>query len=119
MCVDPRALDASLGPDDPETGGRVFGLVGGSFGDGAASVLTSGGVGVRVTRHLGLDFEVFHVTGLDLTDHGQPGLVFTDLFEIARDGGLTAFVSRVTADFPVGDRVIPYPLRRWRRRPVV
>ena len=92
----------------PATGGRVFGLVGGSFGDGAASVLTSGGVGVRVTRHLGLDFEVFHVTGLDLTDHDQPGLVLTDLFGIARDGGLTAFVSRVTADFPVGDRVIPY-----------
>ena len=92
----------------PETGGRVFGVVGGSFGDGASSVLTSGGAGVRVTRHLGVDFEIFHVTGLDLTDHDQPGLVLTDLFGISRDGGLTAFVSRFTADFPVGDRLIPY-----------
>ena len=40
----------------------------------------------------GLDFEVFHVTGLDLADHDQPGLVLTDLFGISRDGGLTAFV---------------------------
>ena len=92
----------------PETGGRVFGQVGGSFGDGASSVLTSGGAGVRLTRHLGLDFEIFHVTGLALMGDGQPGFVLTDLFGIARDGDLTAFVSRFTVDFPVDDRVIPY-----------
>ena len=33
----------------PETGGRVFGLVGGSFGDGSSAVQTSGGAGVRLT----------------------------------------------------------------------
>ena len=77
-CAWPLALSMPASAQTiPETGGRVFGVVGGSFGAGAASVLTSGGVGVRVTRHLGLDFEVFHVTGLDPTAHGQPDLVLT------------------------------------------
>ena len=52
----------------PEPGGKVFGLVGGSFGDGETAVLVSGGAGVRLTRHLGLDMEVLHVSGLDLSE---------------------------------------------------
>ena len=39
----------------PDIGGRVFGIVGGSFGDGGSTIMTSGGVGLRLTRHLGLD----------------------------------------------------------------
>ena len=45
-------LSAATNPahaqDIPETGGRVFGLVGGVFGDGDTTVLTSG-AGLRVT----------------------------------------------------------------------
>ena len=95
----------------PDTGGRVFGLVGGSFGDGGTAVLTSGGAGVRLTRNLGLDFEVFHVTGLDLSERDQffiQRLSIAPPFNIKRDGGVTAFTSKITADFPVGDRLIPY-----------
>ena len=50
----------------PETGGRVFGLVGGVFGDGDTTVLTSGGAGLRVTSRLGLDFEVLYAPDLGL-----------------------------------------------------
>ena len=94
----------------PETGGRVFGLVGGSFGDAGSAVQTSGGAGIRLTRNLGLDFEVLHVTGLDLTEDRFfiQELTFAPPFAVSRDGGLTAFVSRFTVDFPVGDRLIPY-----------
>ena len=44
----------------PGIGGRVFGTVGGSFGDGGPTVMTSGGVGLRLTRHLGLDLELLY-----------------------------------------------------------
>ena len=46
-----------------EHGGRVFGLVGGSFGDGSSAFMTSGGAGLRLTRHLGLDVELVHAQG--------------------------------------------------------
>ncbi len=94
----------------PETGGRVFGLVGGSFGDGGGAVLTSAGAGLRITRTLGLDLEVFHVSGLDLSDDDffiQP-LSFAPPFGFERDGGVTGFLAKIVADFPVGDRVIPF-----------
>ena len=92
----------------PDTGGRVFGLVGGSFGGGA--ILTSVGAGLRITRTLGLDLEVFHVSGLDLSDDDffiQP-LSFAPPFGFERDGGVTGFLAKIVADFPVGDRVIPF-----------
>ena len=51
----------------PGPGGKVFGLVGGSFGDGETAVSISGGAGVRLTSQLGLDLEVVHVSRLDLS----------------------------------------------------
>ena len=51
----------------PETGGRVFGVVGGSFGNGGTALMTAGGAGLRLTRALGIDFEVLHVRTLDLS----------------------------------------------------
>lgn len=100
----------AIAQEVPETGGRVFGLVGGSFGNGGSAVLTSGGAGVRVTRTLGLDFEVFHISGLDLSDDDffiQP-LSFAPRFGFERDGAVTGFLSKVVVDFPIGDRVIPF-----------
>ncbi len=94
----------------PDTGGRVFGLVGGSFGDGGGAALVSAGAGVRITRTLGLDLEVFHLSGLDLSDDDffiQP-LSFAPPFGFERDGGVTGFLAKIVADFPVGDRVIPF-----------
>lgn len=94
----------------PGPGGKVFGLVGGSFGDGETAAVTSGGVGVRLTRHLGLDIELFHVTGLDLSEDNFSilPLTFAPPFDIEREGGLTAFLTKFNADFPVGTRVIPF-----------
>lgn len=100
----------AIAQEVPETGGRVFGLVGGSFGNGGSAVLASGGAGVRITRTLGLDFEVFHVSGLDLSDDDffiQP-LSFAPRFGFERDGAVTGFLSKVVVDFPIGDRVIPF-----------
>ena len=97
----------------PEHGGRVFGLVGGSFGDGGTSLLTSGGAGLRLTRNLGIDFEVFHVNDLDLSDvdfgfaRTLPAIFPPP--EIRDEGNVTAFLTKMTADFPVaGDRLIPF-----------
>ena len=50
----------------PETGGRVFGLVGGVFGDGDTTILISGAAGIRITSRLGLDFEVLYTPDLGL-----------------------------------------------------
>ena len=96
--------------DRPGTGGKVFGLVGGSFGDGGTAVVTSGGAGVRLTRHLGLDLEVLHVSGLDLSedDFFILPLTFAPPIDIEREGGLTAFLTKLNVDFPVGDRLIPF-----------
>ena len=100
----------AIAQEIPETGGRVFGLVGGSFGSGGGAGLASGGAGVRITRTVGLDFEVFHVSGLDLSDDDffiQP-LSFAPRFGFDRDGAVTGFLSKVVVDFPIGDRVIPF-----------
>ena len=90
------------------TGGKVFGLVGGSFGDGGTAVVTSGGAGVRLTRHLGLDLEVLHVSGLYLSEDDFFILPLTFAPSIEREGGLTAFLTKLNVDFPVGDRLIPF-----------
>ena len=94
----------------PVPGGKVFGLVGGSFGDGETAVATSGGAGVRLTRHLGLDLEVLYVSGLDLSedDFFILPLTFAPPIDIEREGGLTAFLTKLNVDFPVGDRLIPF-----------
>ena len=94
----------------PEPGGKVFGLVGGSFGDGETAVATSGGAGIRLTRHLGLDVELFHVAGLDLSEDNffALPLTFAPPLDIEREGGLTAFLTKFNVDFPVGARLIPF-----------
>ena len=58
------AGSAAAQPAVPETGGRVYGLVGGGFGDGHA-VASGAGAGIRLTRHLGLDVELTHLTARD------------------------------------------------------
>ncbi len=101
----------------PDIGGRVFGIVGGSFGDGGSTVMTSGGVGLRLTRHLGLDLEVLYVPALDLADDDlffiQQGRAFASgfapPFEMDRDASLTAFLTKFTVEFPTaGGRLFPY-----------
>ena len=94
----------------PGPGGKVFGLVGGSFGDGGTGVATSGGAGVRLTPHLGLDVEVLHVSGLDLSEDDVfiLRLTFAPLIDIEREGGLTAFLTKLNVDFPVGDHLVPF-----------
>ena len=101
----------------PDIGGRVFGIVGGSFGDGGSTIMTSGGVGLRLTRHLGLDLEVLYVPALDLTDDGlffiqqgrQFALGFPPPFDMDRDASVTAFLTKFTVEFPIaGGRLFPY-----------
>ena len=53
----PSTAQPNSGP-----GGRVYGLVGGGFGDGTF-VATGAGAGLRLTRHLGLDLELLHLSG--------------------------------------------------------
>ena len=101
----------------PDIGGRVFGIVGGSFGDGGSTVMTSGGVGLRLTRHLGLDLEVLYVPALDLADDSlffiQQGRAFASgfapPFNMDRDASVTAFLTKFTVEFPTaGGRLFPY-----------
>ena len=51
----------------PDTGGRVYGLVGGGFGDGTF-VATGAGAGLRLTPHLGLDLELTRLSGSGRTE---------------------------------------------------
>jgi len=97
----------------PPTGGRVFGLVGGAFGDGETTVLTSAGAGIRVTPHLGLDLELLYADDLGL----PLGLDFviqtfgTEFAPVERveSSRLVSFLSRMTVEFPVaGGRVRPF-----------
>lgn len=46
----------------PNTGGRVFGV----GGDGGSALVGSVGAGIRVTKHLGINFEVLHAGDLGL-----------------------------------------------------
>ena len=101
----------------PDIGGRVFGTVGGSFGDGGSTVMTSGGVGLRLTRHLGLDLELLYVPGLEMSDDDRffiqevrPfGSLFAPTFVVDRDAAVTAFLTKFTVEFPVaGGRLFPY-----------
>ncbi len=101
----------------PDIGGRVFGTVGGSFGDGGSTVMTSGGVGLRLTRHLGLDLELLYVPDLDLGDDGGFPIPLERLFlagvvlpfDLERDASVTAFLTKFTVEFPIaGGRLFPY-----------
>ena len=101
----------------PGVGGRVFGTVGGSFGDGGTTVMASGGVGLRLTRHLGLDLELLYVPALKMSDddrffiqEGRPfGSLFAPTFVVDRDAAVTAFLTKFTVEFPTaGGRLFPY-----------
>ena len=81
--------------------------------------MTSGGVGLRLTRHLdlGLDLEVLYVPALDLADDGlfliQEGRAFASgfapPFDMDRDTSVTAFLTKFTVEFPTaGGRLFPY-----------
>ena len=118
----------------PETGGRVYGLVGGALGDGRF-VATGAGAGLRVTRHLGLDVELMHLSGRNGAGAGTPwsgGLsVFStsatagaadDYPPLGGGGGLfpsirfehherdvTTFLTKFTVEFPIADDLLfPY-----------
>ena len=94
----------------PNEGGRVFGLVGGSFGDGQSAFLTSGGAGLRLNRNLGLDVELLHVATLDLAPDDdfviQP--LPARFVDLRREASVTAFLTKIVVDFPVGDRLVPF-----------
>ena len=101
----------------PDIGGRVFGTVGGSFGDGGSTIMTSGGVGLRLTQHLGLDLELLYVPDLDLADDRGFSILrgrrfdsdFVPPFDMDRDASVTAFLTKFTVEFPIaGGRLFPY-----------
>ena len=96
----------------PETGGRVFGLVGGVFGDGDTTILTSGGAGIRITSRLGLDFEVLYVPDLGLPTDVVVIQTFGAAFApVEREdrSRLVAFLTKMTVEFPLANgRVWPY-----------
>jgi len=129
----PAAAQQSVGA----AGGRVYGLVGGGFGDGTF-VATGAGAGLRLTPHLGLDVELIHLSGADASGtpaHRSGGISvssraaatvgapiedfpalpvgFDPLFPIIhiedRQRDMTTFLTRFTVEFPVADgRLFPY-----------
>ncbi|MCY4075416.1 MAG: hypothetical protein OXH04_08320 [Acidobacteria bacterium] len=120
----------------PDRGGRVYGLVGGAFGDGTF-VATGAGAGLRLTRHVGLDLELTHLTsgagaggggpwfdgvsvfgsatslaGADPEDYPL-GVVGDDLYHSIsfEDQGrdVTTFLTKLTVEFPIADGLLfPY-----------
>ena len=97
----------------PETGGRFFGLVGGVVGDGDATALISGGAGLRLTRHLGLDLELLYAPDLALPTDVDViiqtlGAAFAPVERVDRSR-LISFLTKMTVEFPVANgRVWPY-----------
>ena len=119
----------------PDTGGRVYGLVGGGFGDGTF-VATGAGAGLRLTPHLGVDLELTHLSGSGRTeevaaadpfpgisvfsttnaafddysflDHGADDLFPSIRFEHhGRD--VTTLLTKLTVEFPVASGFLfPY-----------
>ena len=127
------AGSAAAQPAVPETGGRVYGLVGGGFGNGHA-VASGAGAGIRLTRHLGLDVELTHLAARDGAadtffppwfgnvpwfdlGHADPGHLDPGIPEFPadypllsfpisfEDGGrdVTAFLTKFTVEFPIAD----------------
>ena len=114
--------------DVPDTGGRVYGLVGGGFGDGRF-VATGAGAGLRLTPYLGLDLELTHLSGRGetgataplfggisvfsgvtstagaaLEDYPFPSVSFED-----RGRDVTTFLTKFTVEFPIANgRLFPY-----------
>ena len=124
----PAAWPAAAQQEVPDAGGRVYGLVGGGLGAGQL-VAVGAGAGLRLTRHVGLDVELTHLSGDDDDDH-WPGAWFgavsvfdatpssedyppigvgvdaLSLAPAARD--VTTFLTKFTVEFPVADGLL-YP----------
>ena len=122
------AVPAAGQQDVPDTGGRVYGLVGGGFGDGRF-VATGAGAGLRLTPYLGLDVELTHLSGRGetgataprfggisvfsgvtstagaaLEDYPFPSVSFED-----RGRDVTTFLTKFTVEFPIANgRLFPY-----------
>ena len=77
--------------------------------------MAAGGAGLRLTRALGIDFEVLHVRTLDLSQDDrvvvplQSRFSIFPPFDVTREASVTAFLTKFTVDFPVaGGRLIPF-----------
>ena len=119
-----------------DAGGRVYGLVGGGFGDGTF-VTNGAGAGLRLTQHLGLDVELTHLSGSNvggMPTHGYGGISFSGTFAATgaaiedfpalplgfdpwfppvriedQQRDVTTFLTRFTVEFPVANgRLFPY-----------
>ena len=131
LVATPAAAQQSL-----DAGGLVYGLVGGGFGDGTF-VATGAGAGLRLTPHLGLDVELTHLSGADVSrvpTHGyggvsvsgtsaavDPAMADLPLLPLGFDPwfpsvriedqrrDVTTFLTRFTVEFPVANgRLFPY-----------
>ena len=130
------AAPAAAQQDVPDTGGRVYGLVGGGFGDGTF-IATGAGAGLRLTPHVGLDVELTHLSGRSGRETHMPWLAAVSTFSAAaasavaedyppigvdvddyvyppirfEDQGrdVTTFLTKFTVEFPIADgRLFPY-----------
>ncbi len=134
------ALALAAGPaaaqqEVPDTGGRVYGLVGGALGDGRF-VATGAGAGLRLTRHLGLDVELTHLSGRNGAGVGAPWSGGISVFSTTSAAGaaedypslgaggdglfpsirfehhgrdVTTFLTKFTVEFPIADGLLfPY-----------
>ena len=130
------AQPAAAQHEVPDGGGRVYGLVGGAFGDGWF-MATGAGAGLRLTRHVGLDLELTHLTGGNGAVGGAPWFDGASVFSAAAslagadpdpedypplgaiDGGLfpflrfedhgrdvTTFLTKLTVEFPIADGLL-------------
>lgn len=132
------AAPAAAQQDVPDTGGRVFGLVGGGFGDGTF-IATGAGAGLRLTPHVGLDLELTHLSDRGDAEADGPrfdgGTVFSAAFATGaasegfpplgagdyldylfppvrfedRGRDVTTFLTKFTVEFPIADGLLfPY-----------
>ena len=125
---------ATAQQDVPDSGGRVYGLLGGGFGDGTF-IATGAGAGLRLTPHIGLDLELTHLSGrgatltdtpwfggvsvfsatsaaavaedyppLGASDYRFPPVTFED-----QGTDVTTFLTKFTVEFPIADGLLfPY-----------
>lgn len=108
-----------------DTGGRIAGSFGGSFGDGGSTTAATGSAGLRLTRHLGLDLELMYVPDLEIENGPSILPLLTAgvaeagprvkvvaripvILPVEREARVIAFFSKLVAEFPVGDRLRPY-----------
>ena len=95
------ALALAAGPaaaqqDVPDAGGRVYGLVGGGFG-GGRFVATGAGAGLRLTRHVGLDVELTHLTRGGRGGHAETAPFFSDAASVF---GAASLAGATPEDYP-------------------